>query len=110
MNIIFVICICLFITFIGYTIIWGFKLLPEVDVLLVVAISYGLGVGAISSQLYLYSRLNIPWNRELLILPWLIILIILFIKNRKRIALSLPKLPKFKLVDKLLLIGILLTI
>src|SRR5258706_6520752 len=107
MNAIIVLLSILFISIIGYIIIWGFKLLQ--DNLFTVAYSYGLGVGLISMQLYIYSRLHISWEKEFLIIPWIILVSILLIKNRKKINFKLPKIPKLTKFEWLLLVGIFLT-
>lgn len=100
----------LFISSLGFIIIWGFRLLPPKNNLLAAAYSYGLGVGLISMQLFIYARLHIPWHKELLIFPWLVLIVVLLIKNRKAIHLRLPKKPKLGIFEYLLLVGIFLTI
>ncbi len=109
MNIFITILTILFIAGIGYLLIFAFRLLPSGNKLLALACSYGLGVGLISLQLFIYSQFKISWQRILLIFPWLVFVVIVLIKNRKRIHLHLPRLPKFSLISSLLILGIILS-
>ncbi len=84
MNSIIVLLTILFISAIGYCIIWGFELLPKKDNLRALGYSYGLGVGAVSLQLYMYSRLSIPWQREFIIIPWVLLILSVLFKKREK--------------------------
>ena len=110
MNAVVVILSILFITSIGYAVLRGFNFLSTKNNLFAIGASYGLGVGCISMQLYLYSRLSIPWQKETLLIPWIILFIVLLLKNRKKIHVGFPKFHALKLLDKILLISILLTV
>ena len=109
MNNIIALLTTFFITIIGYAVIWGFELLPRKDKLISFACSYGLGIGFITMQLYIYSRLNISWNKWSLIFPWILFVAVLFLKNREAIHLTLSKKTKLRIIDKALLAGIVLT-
>lgn len=98
-----------YITIIGYAVIWGFELLPRKDKLISFACSYGLGIGFITMQMYIYSRLNIPWDKELLIFPWMLFVAVIFYKNRKEFRFPLSKRIKLRLTEKALIAGITLT-
>src|SRR5882724_6481017 len=87
-----------FISMVGYTVIRGFQLLPKEKKLLTLACSYGLGVGLLSMQMYLYARLDIPWQKPILLFPWIILIVIFLIKNKYKPRFSVIKLPK---LDKL---------
>lgn len=110
MNELIVLATIGFITTVGYTIIRGFNLLSSKENLFAIACSYGLGVGLITSQLYLYSRMQVPWMVEYIFTPWLLIIGWIVIKKRKDIVFSLPKFTSLRLVDTLLIIGIILTV
>jgi hypothetical protein len=110
MSEIIVLLLILFLAVIGYTVIWGFNLIPYKDKLFAISCSYGLGVGLVCMQLYLYSRIGISWNIWSVLSPWAILIPIILFKERKRITLSLPKLPKLTVYDKLLLFGIFLAL
>ncbi len=107
MNIIITLITILFITAVGFAIIRGFNLISNKDKLLSIACSYGLGVGLISMQLYVFSRLNFPWHKELLIYPWLILVGVILFRSRNRINFKLPLFPKFTNLQIFLLCGIL---
>ncbi len=110
MNSIIVFFIILFISVMGYSIIKGFNLLSGPNKIAAVPYSFGLGVGLISMQLFIYSRLNIIWSRELIIFPWLVLIAVLFIKSKKKVVIHFPKLSKFGKIELILLIGILASV
>jgi len=110
MSAIIVTLTILFIASIGFAILRGFHFLQKKDTLFAIGASYGLGVGLVGMQLYLYSKLTIPWQREFLIIPWIVLFGIVLMRNRKYIRLHIPKIPATGKVEKMLLIGILLTI
>jgi hypothetical protein len=109
MSAFIVVLLILFIAGIGFAILRGFHFLDKKETLLAIGASYGLGVGLIGMQLYIYSRFNIPWQREFLFLPWVFLFGIVIIRNRKHIRIRLPKIPVMSAIEKALLIGILLT-
>src|SRR6185369_7919774 len=100
----------LLISSIGFIVLRGFRFIRIKDTLLAIGASYGLGVGLVGVQLYLYSRFNIPWQKEFIFFPWLLLFGTILVKKRKHIRLGFPKLPSLDKVEKLLLLGILLTI
>ncbi len=105
-NIIAIFTIAL-LTGVGYIIIRGFGLLSKKDNLLAIACSYGLGIGLVTMQMYVYARLHIPWQKPLLFVPWLILAAILFLKNKDTIGFRMPKIPRFQIFETILLFGIL---
>lgn len=110
MNILIVLLTIISITLIGYIIIRGFGFLSGKDNLLAIGYSYGLGAGLIAMQLYVYSRLHIPWHLELLGIPWIILIVWLLFKKKKYIFGSFPKIPNLGVIDKLLILGIVITL
>lgn len=109
-DILIVLFCVLFITGIGFCCIKWLKLLPVGDNLLTLGYSYGLGVGLIAAQLYLYSRLNLPWDKYLLIFPWLIALAIgIFLKRKIKLKIKV-KWPKLSTIECLLLALIIPTV
>lgn len=110
MNELIVLLVILFLTVIGYLLIRGFNLLTNKNKLFVISCSYGLGVGVIAMQLFIYSGLSIPWKIETLMSPWVIFIIWILFKKRSMVKLSMPQIAKLKLFDKLLLLGILLAL
>lgn len=106
MNNIVAILSILFISLVGYMVIWGFGLLDRKDKLLTVGCSYGLGIGLITMQMYIYTRLTIPWEKLILIVPWLILAVILIFINYKNIRFRTPAIPKLDLIEVIFLLGI----
>ncbi len=102
MNVILVFLSIVFITVIGYSFINFFKILNGFDKLLRLSYSFGLGIIFVSFQLYCYSRLNIVWTSADILTPWVIFILIHIIKNRNLLT-KLPKWPRLKKVDYLLL-------
>ena len=96
MNTIIVILTIMFTSFIGYALIRFFRLITN-DNLLAIGLSYGLGAGLVSFQIFIYSTLNIALKRELIIMPWLMLFLFfprtLKLKNLQRI--KFPKLRSF---------------
>ena len=82
MNELIVIITILGISGIGYMMLTGFRLFAKQDTLLALGCSYGLGVGLIAAQLFVYSWLQIPWGKALLITPWLFIAGILLVQKK----------------------------
>lgn len=105
-----VILAIIFILTIGYTVIKGFNLLPQNDNLSALAYSYGMGVGLIAMQLYVYSRLNISWHLSLLSSPWVMLFLYILFKKRKTINFDFFKIPKLRTIDKLLIVGIIISV
>ncbi len=99
-----------FISIIGFIILRGFRFLQPKDTLLAIGASYGLGVGLIAIQLYLYYRFNIPWQKEYVLTPWVIFFGVVLLKNIKKIQLTFPKIPKISRIDLLIIFGIFLAV
>jgi len=110
MNALYVVLIILFICSIGYTVLLGFKLISSKDKLFALGTSYGLGVGLIGMQLFIYSNLSIPWSRELLLIPWTLLTVVLLFKIHKDKNAFAFNFPKLKKIDKILLLGITIAI
>lgn len=110
MNIIIVFFIILFIVSIGYSFISYFNLLSGFGRLSKLSYSFGLGVAFVSFQLYIYSRLSVPWTKFDLLIPWLIFILLAIIKNRKYLTFNIPKMPKLKPIDIILMLLIIFCI
>lgn len=111
----------IFVSCIGFTILRGFRFLQNKDMLLAVGASYGLGVGLIALQLYLYYRFNIPWHKEFVLTPWIILFLGVLFKNMpprdmlallrgKKIKLTLPKFPGLNRINMIIIFGIFLSV
>ncbi|RJQ25586.1 hypothetical protein C4577_05480 [Candidatus Parcubacteria bacterium] len=85
----------LFLVLIGFTIVKSFNLLPQVSFLELLPYSFGLGIGFVALQLFLYSLLNIKWDIQILIIPWIIFMIMSYFTNRKSINVTLTSLQSF---------------
>ena len=110
MNAFVVIGTILFITSLGFVIIRGYNLLPKKEFLTTVALGYGLGVGIVSIQLYFYAYLGIPWSALFLITPLIIFILSTFFLRRDAFRFKVSKIPELSLFEKLLLVGICLTL
>ncbi len=121
MNTLIVLLSILFVSGIGFLLLRLFGILKSKDNLIALGASYGLGVGLIALQLYLYYRIDIPWQREYVLAPWVILLGIMILKNipsRKRLAsikekikkFNFPKISKIDKINFLLIIGILIAV
>jgi len=104
-----------FLSLVGFVVTKGFDLLPKKSTLFIVGLSYGLGVGLITAQMYLYARMGILWSSVNLLLPWVLLMAVLYLFQRKKIRFFTPFPPKagrqndrsFDGVIAFLLIGIL---
>lgn len=95
----------------SYLLIRRLNLLSKDESLLAFASSYGLGTGLMAFQLYFYSRLNIGWSRESLILPWIIIVAItLLFRSGRKIRISPVRFPSLSKIEKILISGIIFSI
>lgn len=110
MNAFIVTVIILFITCLGFVIIRGFNLLPKKELLASIACGYGLGVGAVSTQLFIYARFDISWHPFWLLTPWIIFVISMVIFRREAFIFKVDKVPEFTIFEKCLIVGICLTI
>lgn len=106
MNSIIVLFTILFIATIGYVFIQGFGLLARKNTLLAIGLSYGVGIGLISFQLFMYARIGIAWQRELILVPWLLFFAFMFVHHRRNFLFHSPKSPRFSGVDFLLVVSI----
>ncbi len=96
--------------FVGFTIIAAANELRDNPFLKTIALSYGAGVGAIAMQMMLYSFFAIPWSSYSILLPWVGLLIFACLKHGKiQIHFSKYKITSHP-IEKLLILGILLTI
>lgn len=107
MNIIIVLLILVFIVTIGYEFISLFNLLNGFSKLLKLSYAFGLGVAFVSFQMYVYSRLNMPWTKLSMLMPWIVFILISIIKNRKYLTFTKSKPLKLKKIDVVLIILIL---
>lgn len=103
MNELVVFLSIVYFVLIGLEVILAFGLLSE-SPFLTIPISFGLGTGMGSMQLYIYSRLNIGWNPILLITPWLMLFVLKFSSIKKSLFPVLNSIitnKKFSLFSKL---------
>ena len=105
MSEIFVILSLLFVTGIGYIWITGLNLLSKKSVFDLLPYSYGLGIGLIAFQLYIYSRIEVPWELGYILIPWIGFFIGLIIFKRKTLIWKPIFMPaiQFGSFDKILL-------
>ncbi len=105
MNNLLIILVTIFLSLIGFILIKGFDLLPNKKNMYIFGLSYGMGVGIVSQQLFLLNILNFGWNIKFIILFWIIIIsIILFLKKQTfKIKLKKTKLKKIDLSILLLI-------
>ena len=100
----------LFILFVGLTILAAANELRDNPLLKNIALSYGVGTGALAMQMMLYSFFAIPWTSYLIVLPWICLLIFSCFKHDK-IPIRFTKYTiASRPIEKLLILGILLTI
>jgi hypothetical protein len=92
---------------IGYTIIRGFDLVE--DKLIAFSYSYGLGIGLIYAQMFMYS-LGIGWYRLVLLFPWLIICAAILILKRENFKFKPPRKLKLNNIEYLLIALILILV
>lgn len=84
-DIVIVLVSIFLINLIGYLFIKVFGLVNKSDYLTTLSYSYGLGVGLVALQLYIYSRFEISWTSQFILFPWLFFLIFFVIKNKPRL-------------------------
>lgn len=110
MHVLITVLSLLFITLVGVVVIKGFDLLHKKSMLSVIGLGYGLGVGLITAQMYLYARMGVLWNTPNLILPWVILLIVLGLFNKKRerffALLRMTRVQRMDFITSFLLVGI----
>lgn len=83
MNALIVIISILFTSVIGLVTLIGLNLISFKNKLFVISISFGLGVGLIATQLFFYSRFGISWQRESILIPWIIVIFVFIFKINK---------------------------
>lgn len=92
MNFFISLLVIVFIATCGFVVIKFFKFLENLSEFEKLPYAYGLGAGLCAFQLYLYSRLHIPWDALLIVLPWIIFFLIILIKAK-----SIPKISRTKI-------------
>lgn len=100
MELLISLSLCIFV-FVGFLLIRVFSLLPIKPTLLVLPYAFGLGIGVIAFQMYVYSRIAISWTLPNLLLPWIALGSIVLWK--KKDVLPVITLPKVKRSDVFLL-------
>ncbi len=73
-----IILLCL----IGFLVIEIVDVFKERSLLEKIAFSYGIGIGSITFQMLIYSLMHIPWSKEVILLPWLLLGIYSFLKKK----------------------------
>lgn len=68
------------ITLVGYC-VQSLIVKDTVSILEKLGISYGIGVGLLAFQLFIYSLLGIGWNSVVVILPWIIVVVWAYTKG-----------------------------
>jgi hypothetical protein len=98
MNSLIVCLIICFVVLIGYSFIKIFNFLPGKSALSILGYSYGLGVGSVALQLYVYSRLSIPWEKPYIVVPWIILFVVTFLsrKAKRNFSFKYKKLTKIQ--------------
>lgn len=92
-----------FIIALGVMIIRGFNFLPDKTTKEIIPYAYGLGVGVVAMQLYVYARLHIPWTTTLIFIPWIVVISVLIILNRNNTYPHIVTLPTFSKIQFALL-------
>lgn len=80
MNNLLIIVSVFLITLLGLSVIYQFRLLKG-TVLEVIPYGFGIGSGIVVLQLIIYSLLHIPWNVWSLLLPLVLFILFVYIKN-----------------------------
>src|SRR3990167_7323110 len=89
MNHLIVIFSLLFLISIGYLLISFGNFLSDLKFYEKIPYAFGLGVGVIAMQMFIYSRLNISWEAGIIASPWILVFLL-------RLYNSKFKLMKFK--------------
>lgn len=109
MNAFITLVLLLLISIIGFTVVQTLAVFPKKSNLFKLSLGYGLGVGMISAEMYVYARLGILWNITNLLTPWVVLVVIYYASNKYKniFNLRLKKMRlKIKPVTILLLLGI----
>jgi len=85
MNEIIVIISLLFFIALGYALFLVSGLLSELNFFEKLPYSFGLGMGLVAFQLFLYSQLKIQWNYETLLFPWIFLIFYVLYKKAPKI-------------------------
>lgn len=94
---------------IGLLIIESFSLFKEKVFLEKLGYAYGLGMGMITIQMFLYSLFGIHWSGISILVPWLLFYLFFFLfKKSKKINYHLPNFPN-NYIDRTILILIIAT-
>lgn len=110
MSVVIVLTAIIFLCLVGIAIYDLFGLFSRKDKLFAFSCSYGLGVGAVTLQLYVYSRAAIGWSIGSIMFPWLIVFIFLVIKHRGKFSMPKLSIPDIDKKQAILLLGIIATV
>ncbi len=95
----------LFVTCLGSLIIVAFNLLPKEHPLSLLCFGYGLGVGLIGLQMFVYARIGLSFSLPLIVTPWFLFLLF---PLRNKISYPYKRLKvRINAIDKVLLVFIL---
>lgn len=109
MNILIVLFSIALISLWGLIFINALGFLKNESFLLKLGYSFGAGVGIITYQLFIYSRLGIPYTVFNLLVPLLILLIFYLNKKRREVRIVVPKFKKLKKIEYILIFLIVLS-
>lgn len=109
MNLLITLLSILFIFIIGFIVTRAYFSFEKAKNISESAFAFGLGVGFITFQLFIYSWIGIDWRKEFIIFPWIIISLFLLIKYRDRFKIKLTKV-KLGKIEKLLILLISISI
>lgn len=108
MNEMIVVIGILWMTCIGFAVIKLFGLFDNTSDIEKLPYSFGLGVGIIAMQLYIYSRLNLPWNLFPLLIPGIILFVILLYYRKSIWIGSLSIKNDLSILDKVIIFFVIL--
>ena len=101
MNVLIVLYSLLAVFSLGWIILKLFNFFTEKEGLERIFYSFGLGMGLISFQMYLYSRISMEWSAVSIFLPWTPLIFVVLLKEKFLInlgKLSLSRILAFLLV------------
>lgn len=94
MNHLIVIFSLLLLISIGYFLISFGNFLSNLKFFEKIPYAFGLGVGVIAMQMFVYSRLNVSWEAGLIISPWVLVFFILLYNSKFKLMKLKFKPPK----------------
>lgn len=103
MNLGLVILGILIMTSVGFALIRLFRMLENISDYEVLPYAFGVGASLLSFQLYLYSRLQVPWLIGFLMAPWLLVIFCALLLKRPVFEFRIPK-KRMGFIEKTLLI------